>query len=322
MRISVFPKGQLDAISTRQLTACEWIEMASELPIEGLELWSGMFYDTSASYVERIGGALADHDLEMPMLCVSTDFTNPDSDVRKAQFDEEVELMRIAHTLGGPGVSVRVLSGQAHPSVTRPQGLAWAAQNIRDLLPLAAELDITLALENHYKDGAWAYPEFAQRVDVYMDLLEMVGDDPHFGVQYDPSNAIVAGADSAEFLELVLDRVVTMQASDRQLAPGTTLDELRQSDGTIGYSPNLQHGVIGCGLNDYPRIFTALAGVGYDGWISIEDGVNGMADLRQSVDFICDARERYFGGSTAVRVATLERRRAAAGLPSRAKAAH
>ena len=33
----------------------------------------------------------------------------------------------------------------------------------------------------------------------------------------------------------------------------------KQSDGTIGYSPNLRHGVTGKGLNDYDTIFKILA---------------------------------------------------------------
>lgn len=253
------------------------------------------------------------------MLCVSPDFTNPDRNVRGAEVDREAWLMTAAHRISGSGVAVRVLSGQAHPEVSRDQGLDWAAESIRELLPLAAELDVTLALENHYKDGSWTYPEFAQTADVYLELLDRVGDDPHFGVQYDPSNAILAGQDSAEFLEQVIDHVVTMQASDRYLVEGTLLDDLRQSNGTLGYSPALRHGVIGQGLNDYPRIFTTLSDAGYDGWISIEDGVNGMHELRQSVNFLREARQRYFGGSTAVRVTALDQRRLAAGLPSLAR---
>ena len=107
-----------------------------------------------------------------------------------------------------------------------------------------------------------------------------------------------------------------MQASDRSLAAGTTLEDLRGSDGMLGYSPALQHGVIGRGLNDYPRIFTTLVQAGYDGWISIEDGVNGMQDLTDSVEFLRQARDTYFGGSTAVRVATHEAALAAVGAPS------
>ena len=215
MRISVFPKGDLDAIIKRDLTVFDWIEMSKALSAEGLELHSAMFWETTDIFVDTLAAAIIDSGKEMPMLCVSPDFTNPDPAIRRSDRDREEELIRAAHRITGPGVAVRVLSGQAHPGVSIDQGLEWAAECIRYLLPLAAELDVTLALENHYKDGAWAYPEFAQKADVYIELLDRVGDNPHFGVQYDPSNAIVAGENSADFLDRVIDRVVTMQASDR-----------------------------------------------------------------------------------------------------------
>jgi sugar phosphate isomerase/epimerase len=317
VRISVFPKGELDAIVVdRTLSVFEWIEMARSLPIEGLELYSRMFDGRSGDFVSRVGDALAAAGLEMPMLCASPDFSHPDPEQRKRELDDEAEMIRVAAALGGPGVSCRVLTGQRHPGVADEQGLDWAAEAIQSLIPLARELGVTLAIENHYKDGFWKYPEFAQRPELFLALLDRIPERVWFGVQYDPSNAVVAGVDSADFLDDVVDRVVTMQASDRSLAPGATLDELRQGDGTIGYSPALQHGVIGRGLNDYERIFRTLTEHGYDGWISVEDGVNGMGEMRESVEFLREARDRWFGGSTAVRVRSRDAAIAAEGAGS------
>lgn len=320
MRISVFPKGDLDALAVhRTMTVFEWIEKASALPVDGLELYSGMFWQTDDGHLDAIGEALDVAGFEMPMLCASPDFTHPDASVRAAEFDREVEMLRITAHLGGRGASTRVLSGQRHPGVESGQGIEWVVDAITRLLPIAKELGVTLAMENHYKDGAWAYPEFAQKRDVFLEIVKSIEDRASFGVQFDPSNAIVAGDDSAEFLEQIIDRVVTMQASDRSLAPGTSLADLRQSDGTLGYSPHLQHGVIGRGMNDYPRIFRTLVDAGYDGWISIEDGVNGMGEMAESVDYLREARDQWFGGSTAVRVQAHEEALAAAGLASIAR---
>lgn len=317
MRISVFPKGDLDALTAhRTMTVFDWIKKASVLPADGLELYSGMFWQTDDDHLDAIGEALDAAGFEMPMLCASPDFTHPDASVRASEFDREIEMLRVTARLGGRGASTRVLSGQRHPEVGTEQGIEWVVDAINRLIPIARELGVTLAMENHYKDGAWSYPEFAQKSDVFLAIVNAIEDRATFGVQFDPSNAIVAGDDSADFLEHVIDRVVTMQASDRSLAPGASLDELRQSDGTIGYSPLLQHGVIGRGMNDYPRIFHTLVDAGYDGWISVEDGVNGMAEMAESVDYLIDARDRYFGGSTAVRVQRHEEALAAAGLPS------
>ena len=104
----------------------------------------------------------------------------------------------------------------------------------------------------------------------------------------------MAGEDPIELLRAVKERVVTVHASDRYLAEGTTLEELCQSDGTLGYSPNLRHGVTGQGLNDYDAIFGILAGAGFSGWVSIEDGMNGMEEMKASVDFLKQMREKYF----------------------------
>jgi sugar phosphate isomerase/epimerase len=104
----------------------------------------------------------------------------------------------------------------------------------------------------------------------------------------------VAGDDPIELLRRVVRRVVSMHASDRYLAEGSTLDQLRQADGTLGYSPNLRHGVTGKGLNDYDTIFQILATSEYSGWVSIEDGMNGMDEMAESLAFLRRMSDRYF----------------------------
>lgn len=319
MRISAFPKGDLEAIAiARSKSVFDWIDEAAHLQVEGLELYYGMFWETSNEFVDRVGEALARAGKDMPMLCVSPDFTHPDEDQRAREIDMQLEMISIAARLGGPGVSCRVLTGQAHPGVSREEGIEHFVSALETLLPVARELDVTLALENHYKDGHWKYAEFAQQREVFLDILARVEERAYFGVQFDPSNAIVAGDDPVEFLELVKNRVVTMQASDRFLQNGATLDALRQANGTIGYSADLKHGVLGLGLNDYPAIFRSLSSVGYDGWISIEDGVNGMHEMEASVEFLIEARDTYFNGSRRSFVAAHEAACAAVGRPTRA----
>ncbi len=313
MRISAFPKGYLDEmVVQRTKTVYEWIDEARGLGVDGLELHTGFLWDTSAAGIDRLGDAIREAGFQMPMMCASPDFTHPDAGQRAREIDAQAEFMRITATLGGAGAACRIVSGQAHPGVSTGQGIEWVVDAITTLLPLAVELDILLPIENHYKASVWTYPEFAQRPAVFHAILDAIDDRTHFGVQFDPSNAITAGVDSGDFLDTVIDRVVTMQASDRYLEAGTSLDDLRQADGTIGYAPALKHGVIGQGLNDYPRIFETLVAAGYDGWISIEDGVNGYDELKASADFLLDARERWFSGSRAVRVRSLEAARLAA----------
>jgi len=152
-------------------------------------------------------------------------------------------------------------------------------------LPYAQEKNITLILENHYKDDFWEYPEFAQKMDVFCKLVDSI-DHPFFGVNYDPSNTYLAGEDPLELLKRVSQRVVTMHASDRYLKEGTLEDLRKEESGAAGYAKRLSHGEIGKGLNNYDAIFSELKRVGFDNWISIEDGVDGMDQLERSVSFL------------------------------------
>ena len=296
MKLAAYPKAfEQEIAGTRTLSLFQWIEMARSLDADGLELYDGFLESYEAGYLDSVGEALQHAGFAMPMMCCSPNFTNPDADERKRAVDRHIEIMQVTRRLGGPGAVCRVLSGQRYPDVDLSQGVEWVAECILALLPVAQELDIVLGLENHYKDGFWQYPEFAQKMDVFLELLAAIPHSPHFGVQYDPSNAIVAGDDPLELLRNVAPRVVSMHASDRSLAEGTTLAELRQSDGTLGYSPNLFHGVTGQGMNDYPAILQILADHDYCGWISIEDGVNGLDEMQQSLLFLRDMCARYFG---------------------------
>ncbi len=297
LRLAAFPKCYIEQIAgNRTMSVFDWIDMARSLDADGLEMYDGFFTSLDDSYIDRVGDAIHQAGFAMPMLCCSPDFTNPDPDGRKRAIDREVELIRVTRRLGGSGAVCRVLSGQRYPELSQGQGLAWVVDCISAVLPVAREHDIVLGLENHYKDGFWKYPEFAQKQDVFLALLDAIPERKHFGVQYDPSNAIVAGDDPIALLRAVADRVVSMHASDRYLAAGTTLEELRQTDGTLGYSANLRHGVTGRGLNDYDAIFTILAEHHYQGWVSIEDGMNGMEEMAESLAFLRRMSAVHFPG--------------------------
>ena len=294
-RISAFPKCYLDDIAgKRTMTVFDWISMARGLPADGLEMYDGFFTSRDQSYYDHVRDAIHEAGFVMPMLCCSPDFTNPDSEQRKRAVERETEMIVACHHLGGSGSVCRVLSGQRYPGLERKQGIEWVCECFEQLLPVARELGVILGLENHYKDGFWKYPEFAQKQDVFLELLDAFPEREFFGVQYDPSNAVVAGDDPVELLNAVADRVVSMHASDRYLVEGACLEDLMQSDGTIGYSESLLHGVTGEGINDYDAIFSILAQHDYSGWISIEDGMNGMDEMRRSLEFLHQMVQRFF----------------------------
>jgi len=284
----------LEEISQQRMSLFAWIEQARQLDCDGLEMYEGFFTSLEETYLLEVKSAIHEAGFAMPMLCCSPDFTHPDAGKRAEAIDYQKKMIRVAHTLGGSGTVCRVLSGQGWPELERQQGLEYASHGILSCLPLASELGVVLGLENHYKDGFWRYAEFAQKKDVFLDLLKLIPESENFGVQYDPSNAVVAGDDPVELLRQVASRVVSMHASDRYLAPGATLEDLKKAEGSAGYAAILHHGVTGKGLNDYSSIFTILRQVNYSGWISIEDGMNGMDEMSQSLAFLRQAVAQYW----------------------------
>jgi sugar phosphate isomerase/epimerase len=291
-RLAAFPKCYMDELCVhRTMTVFEWIELAATIGIEGLELYSG-FLDDDEAFLDDVKVALEKHNLAMPMLCCSPDFTLQDPLLLKKEIDREKRMIEI--TAFFDGRFCRVLSGQRRPGLTREKGIAQVVRVITDLLPFAQEHGVVLTMENHYKDNYWQYPEFAQKMDVFVEIVEQI-DSPWFGVNFDPSNAILAGEDPLVLLERVKHRIVTMHASDRYLKTGT-IEELRNEEDSVGYANRLSHGVIGNGMNDYDRIFATLNSVEFESWISIEDGMNGMNDLRDSVEFLRAKIELHFGG--------------------------
>jgi sugar phosphate isomerase/epimerase len=265
------------------MSVSEWIELAGTLDIEGLEWYAGFLEMNDEKNWPMFRRQVENHGKVIPMMCCSPDFTHPDAAFRNEEIAKQKRWIDMTEALGGS--YCRVLSGQRRPELTLENGIRLAADCIEECLPYARERGITLILENHYKDDFWEFPEFAQKMDVFCKLVDSIND-PNFGVNYDPSNTYLAGEDPLELLRRISHRVVTMHASDRYLKEGTIEDLRREEGGAAGYAKRLSHGEIGKGLNDYDAIFSELTRVGFSGWISIEDGVDGMDQLARSVAYL------------------------------------
>jgi sugar phosphate isomerase/epimerase len=291
-KLAVFPKAYMQALcKDGSMRVAEWIALAVKLDIDGLEWYAGFLEMADKRNWPEFRKQVEGHGKTIPMMCCSPDFTHPDPTFREREIDKQKQWIDMTFALGG--TYCRVLSGQKRPELSMEQGLELAAGCIEDCLPYAQDKNITLIIENHYKDDFWTYPEFAQQMDVFCQLVDSIHH-PFFGVNYDPSNAFLAGDDPIELLKRVSGRVVTMHASDRYLNEGTLEDLRNEEGGAAGYAKRLSHGEIGKGLNDYDAIFTELKSVGFDSWISIEDGVDGIDQLERSVAFVRNKLNDYW----------------------------
>ena len=290
----MFPKFQFDRLVAGTVAFDQWIRDAASLGGEGVEHYDGFFRSLEDTDVDSIARILEETNQTTSMICFSPDFTHADRDERLRQVERQKTAIDLTARLGAR--HCRTLSGQRYPGLSRAEGIARTLEGIQRSLDHAERRGVVLCMENHYKDGTWRYPEFAQPEDIFLEIIGQI-DSPYFGVQYDPSNAFVGGFDPVKFLEKVRHRVVTMHASDRYLAPGATLDDLATGDGSLGYASALKHGETGKGLNDYDAIFRLLAEVGFEGWISVEAGMEGLDEIARSVSFLKRKREEHFRGS-------------------------
>ena len=290
-KLAAFPKGFIKPLVSGQMSIYEWIKLADGLRIDGLEFYNNFADVKDPANWPKIRKAVEDTGMVIPMMCASPDFTIPDATLRKKEVEHEIKAIEMSAALGAK--YCRVLSGQRRKDITREEGMGYVVESINDCIPVAEKLGITLIIENHYKDDFWTEPEFAQMMDVFVDLVSRI-DSPSFGVNFDPSNAIAAGEDPLELLEKVKHRVLTMHASDRYLASGTIEDLRKAEGGSAGYVSFFKHGVIGKGLNDYDAIFKTLKDVGFDSWISIEDGVDGMEQMHESANFLREKIKKYW----------------------------
>ncbi len=283
LKLAAFPKCFMDELCVhRTMSVFDWIALAEKelkpLGVTGLEMYTGFLTSYEPDYLAQVKAALEAAGFAMPMFCASPDFTSPDPAHRRAEVEKERQMMAVSAALGG--ATCRVLSGQRRPEVSREQGVRWVVECISELLPYAAQRGVILTMENHFKDNYWQYPEFAQRMDIFVEIVNKI-DSPWFGVNFDPSNTLLANENPLELLERVKHRVVTMHASDRRPRPGVEIGP----EGITDYT-QLIHGEVGTGMNDYDAIFRILRSVGFDGWVSIEDGVNGIEELKRSAQFL------------------------------------
>ena len=289
-KLAAFPKCYMDELCVdRTMTfsnGSSWPPRSASMDLNSIRA----SWRTTRTFSKRSRPRSKNTSLAMPMLCCSPDFTQPDPVLLEMEIEREKRMIEITAFFGGR--FCRVLSGQRRPDLTRENGVAQVVRVIKGLLPFAEEHGVVLNMENHYKDNYWKYPEFAQKMDVFVEIVDQI-DSPWFGVNFDPSNTILAGEDPLELLERVKHRVVSMHASDRYLKSGT-IEDLRKEEDSVGYASRLSHGVIGKGMNDYDKIFSTLHSVGFHSWISIEDGMDGMDELRESVRFLRAKIDRHF----------------------------
>jgi sugar phosphate isomerase/epimerase len=158
--------------------------------------------------------------------------------------DELIQYVRRAHLLGARVVRAiisNLLCGDRRPlSEGWAQRLRATARRLSEVLPVAEDLGICIAVENH-QDAS---------VDDLLDLAEMVHHSSAFGVTLDTGNPLATGEDPVE--------------ACRRLAP--IIRHVHLKDYTIHFAPDgyrLVRCAAGEGVVDFPAILRILSEHGH-----------------------------------------------------------
>ena len=259
-----------------------WIREAPSLGGEGVEHYDGFLRSFDAGDVDPVVGALAETGQPTSLVCFSPDFTHPDADERARQVQRQRAAIDPTPRLGGR----QLLHAQrAAPSGDDAgRGLRGTPIWLGLSIGYAEQRGVVLCMENHYKDGTWRYPEFAQPEDIFLEIERI--DLPAFGVQHDPverhgrrlrPGRVPRQGEAPRGLDA---RVRSLPRAGRHDRGSARVGGRRRA-----FRPSCCIGETGCGS---PTTTPSSASwpVGSAGWISIEDGVNGLDEMARSVAFL------------------------------------
>ena len=250
MKLSCLPVSFFADIISGKMSVGDWARMGAEVGLEAVDLSILFVPDRSPSAVASLRDQIAAAGVDLAMVTSYPDFTHPDPRQRAIELEKEVQIVETARDLGAR--MVRVTAGQAHPLTGEEEGIEWAVAGLTCLAQLTANTGVALVYENHAKPGAWEYTDFCQPPEIFLEIVRKTAG-YNLGVNFDTGNAATFSPDPIAMLEAVIDRVVSIHASD-----SSTRGELN-------------HTLLGTGITPYREMFTCLKKHNWDGWICMEE---------------------------------------------------
>lgn len=265
MRLSCLPVSFFDAISRGEMSVAQWLDFAAELGLDGVECGPVLLKPLGAAAVAEFRRLTEERGLGVSNFTSYSDFTQPDPEAREREIVALIESARIARELGAP--TVRLLTGQRRPGVSRAQGVAWVVEAARRVAESADRIGVRVVVENHTKAFVWTDFDFAMQGEALLQILDGLKD-TSVGVQFDTANPLVAGEDTLTLFEAVKDRIGYVH-----------LNDVRRP-GVFEFVP------VGSGIAPVREVLARLSKQGYDGWVGIEEASRtGRQGFQEAVEF-------------------------------------
>ncbi len=218
----------------------EKFALAAEAGLDGLEL-TGV--ETRAAAEDARAAAEA-AGIEIASVMASTHWKLPLSSTDEAVRVEGVRgvegALRAADWAGTD--VVLVVPGVVDDNTQYHAAMELAAKSIRELLPIAEDLGVTMALENVWNKFLLSPIEMRDFIDQF--------ESDHVAAYFDVGNILLYGY-PVHWIEVLGERIVRVHIKDFN-------------------TDTKQFVALLTGSVDYPRVMNALRGVGYDGWLTAE----------------------------------------------------
>ncbi len=245
------------------------IEKAAALGVEGVDILHRQMDSEDNQYLMHLKQKAFQEGIDLVSLSIHQDFVSPEVEERKAAVKHTKHCIHLAYQMGVP--CIRLNSGRwgtiksfdelmanrgEEPPIegyTESDAFGWCIDGINQCIPMARDMGVLLALENH-----WG---LTRTVDGLLHIVKEV-DSPWLGVLMDTGN----------FLEDPYEKL-------EKIAPYTKFVQAKTYfGGGEWYTLDL----------DYNRIAKILQKVNYQGYIAIEFEGKAPADegVQRSVEVL------------------------------------
>lgn len=260
-------KGVLLGMLPRQMTMLERFQLAKECGFESIEAHTM----SDAAEAESVKAASQATGLPVHSVMNSDHWRFPLSSPNPADVEKSLEGMRTSlrnAKLWGAD-TVLLVPGVVTPEVMYQQAWDRSVVAIKKLLPLAAELNVVIGIENVWNKFLLSPIEFAQYVDQF--------NSPYVKAYFDVGNIWLYGF-SQDWIRTLGKRICKVHLKDFSFRQNPTIKK-RVAD----FVP-LREGDV-----DWKAIHKALADIGYKGDATVElpgGGAEHLKEIARRVDLI------------------------------------
>ncbi len=230
LKIGMLPKGLADADKFKLARRCGFEGIDAE-PLDSLDAMREQAESAKAASVPIHG--LVFGGWHAPL-------SDPDPEVVKKGLVGMENALRCANAIDA--TTVLLVPAIVTEKVSYADAYKRSQQNVRELLPMAAELNVVIAIENVWNKFLLSPLEFARYIDEF--------DSPYVRAYFDVGNCIITGY-AQHWIRILKKRIVKLDVKGFKRE---------------GYRwVNLLDGDV-----NWPEVRRALDEIGYTGWLTAE----------------------------------------------------